>query len=169
MPSHRNDDEIFTRLMLKAQVGKAWAQDAIASWCQDGKGVSEDLVEVAAWNKKAAEQGWFKVLMGLALQCDDGEGVKKNLIEARHWCEISAASGDAQAPHTLSIMLNSNSDGDEKSCLLHCVAEQGHPFAKVGWALDLGERNELNDALFWAVTRKSVFQEMLRAEALRNI
>jgi len=49
--------------MLKAQVGKAWAQDAIASRCQDGKGVSEDLVEVAAWHKKAAEQGWFKVLI----------------------------------------------------------------------------------------------------------
>jgi TPR repeat protein len=63
MPSHRNDDEIFARLMLKAQVGKAWAQDAIASRCQDGKGVSEDLVEVAAWHKKAAEQGWFKVLI----------------------------------------------------------------------------------------------------------
>jgi TPR repeat protein len=85
-----------------AEAGDPEAQNAVGEMLTDGKrGVTIDVVEAAAWFRKAAIQGFAAGQVNLGLMLEHGQGVIKDEAEASRWYRRAALEGFAEGQHNL--------------------------------------------------------------------
>jgi TPR repeat protein len=80
-----------------AEQGDAEAQFRLGLMYREGKGVTQDVKEAAAWLSKAAEQGQVEAQENLGLSYAKGLGVERDWVQADKWFNIAAASGKETA------------------------------------------------------------------------
>ena len=85
------------KLKPVAEHGNAQAQFNLGLMYREGKGVSQDSKEAAAWLGKAAEQGHVEAQENLGLSYAKGAGVERDWVQADKWFNIAAASGKESA------------------------------------------------------------------------
>lgn len=85
-----------------AETGDPEAQNAVGEMLTDGKsGVTIDVVEAAAWFRKAAVQGFAAGQVNLGLMLEHGQGVARDEAEAARWYRRAALEGFAEGQHNL--------------------------------------------------------------------
>jgi TPR repeat protein len=85
-----------------AEAGDPEAQNAVGEMLTDGKqGVTVDVVEAAAWFRKAAIQQFAAGQVNLGLMLEHGQGVLQDQAEASRWYRRAALEGFAEGQHNL--------------------------------------------------------------------
>jgi TPR repeat protein len=85
-----------------AEAGDPEAQNAVGEMLTDGRpGVTVDIVEAAAWFRKAAIQGFGAGQVNLGLMLEHGQGVVRDEAEASRWYRRAALEGFAEGQHNL--------------------------------------------------------------------
>ncbi len=70
----------------------------------NGKGVSQDYAQAAAWYRKAAEQGHADAQYNLGVLYYNGQGVPQDYQQAYAWSSVAAANGHTDAVTSRDIM-----------------------------------------------------------------
>lgn len=93
-------------LMAKAKSGNPGAEVAVGVCYAEGKGVTPDPQQAAAWYRKAADQGYVKGEIHLADLYRDGQGkiFPRDMQQAAHWYRKAADQGDSGAQGTLGML-----------------------------------------------------------------
>eukprot|EP00729_Bicosta_minor_P012138 gene12138-biopygen30069 len=113
-----SDDENFTRywkLVHDRSPGRHTlvAQHNLANMYGTGRGVEQDYVEAAKWQRKAAEAGFAHAQCSLGYMYGTGRGVEQDHVEAVKWFRKSAEAGHAKGQCNLGNMYN-NGKGVEQ-------------------------------------------------------
>jgi uncharacterized protein len=69
-----------------------------------GDGVPKDLVQVAFWYRKSADQGNAPAQSNLGAMYATGKGVPKDLVIAYMWRNLAAAQGNAFAKEAREVL-----------------------------------------------------------------
>jgi hypothetical protein len=72
--------------------GNAEAQTALGLMYSAGRGVPQDDVEAAKWDRCAADQGFTDAQDNLARAYFQGRGVPKDYVQAHMWANLAASS-----------------------------------------------------------------------------
>jgi eukaryotic-like serine/threonine-protein kinase len=130
-------------------------QDSLGYAYATGNGVDKDLVQAAAWFRKAAEQGNAHAQSWLGYLHERGEGVETDFVTAVEWYRKGATNGDASAQRSLGRMYFTGTgvakDETEAAKWYLKAAEKGDAFAQFNlaqmYALGVGvEKNESEGA-----------------------
>ncbi len=92
------------KIRKAAEHGDAKAQFNLGNMYYEGKGVTKDDAQAAAWYRKAAEQGDANAQNNLGMMYDIGLGVTKDYAQAAVWFRKAAEQGDANAQFMLGDM-----------------------------------------------------------------
>ena len=94
--------EAVAAYKAKADAGDAEAQYLYSSALANGRGVAEDKPQAFVYAKKAAEQGYERVLRRVGLGYKEGLGIESNAVKAADcfvrfvkWATEVAEKGDA--------------------------------------------------------------------------
>jgi hypothetical protein len=87
-----------------AEQGVARAQNGIGVMYANGRGVSHDEAQAAAWFQKAADQGYAKAQAYLGYSHKYGLGVPKDYVKAVALLQTAAEHGEALAQTSLGLM-----------------------------------------------------------------
>jgi TPR repeat protein len=87
-----------------AEQGVARAQNGIGIMYANGRGVSHDEAQAAAWFQKAADQGYAKAQAHLGYSYKYGLGVPKDYVKAVALLQTAAEHGEALAQTSLGLM-----------------------------------------------------------------
>ncbi|MDQ6988986.1 MAG: tetratricopeptide repeat protein [Mariprofundaceae bacterium] len=99
---------IIKNNLYKAKEGDASAQYLLATWFEDGRGVSKDQNKALRWYQKAAETGHAKAQYALAKALVASDG--KQSSQALHWFEQAAQQGHQQAASAAVALLAMQND-----------------------------------------------------------
>ena len=91
-------------LRLAAVAGDPVAQFEIAMRYAEGKGVTADSIEAAAWLQRAALRGHGPAQYQLGIAFERGTGVTADPERAKAWYRRAAAQGVAKAMHNLAVL-----------------------------------------------------------------
>lgn len=92
-------------LLARAKAGDAAAEVLVGEKYAQGGGIAQDDQQVAAWYRKAAEQGNIAGEIHLAaLYRDGGKGFPRDRTQAALWYRKAAEQGDADAQGTLGLL-----------------------------------------------------------------
>lgn len=97
-------------LIAAADGGDATAAYEVAVRYSDGRGVSQNLHEAAAWFERAARGGVTPAIFRLGGLYEKGIGVKKDLARARKLYIAAAERGSAKAMHNLAVLYAEGGD-----------------------------------------------------------
>jgi hypothetical protein len=86
-------EESIQELRARAEAGDAEAQNDLGVIYANGNVLPQNLVQAAAWYRKAAEQGDSRAQANLGLMYATGRGVPRNDVEAVAWYRKGAAQG----------------------------------------------------------------------------
>lgn len=101
----RGDDQtIFKRVLLLAELGDATAQYYLGYMYSVGRGVKQDGVKAVKWYRKAAEQGNADAQANLGSAYSAGRGVRQDSTEAAKWFKKAAENGSANGQLKLGLM-----------------------------------------------------------------
>ena len=92
------------RIRIRAVLGNAEAEAALADMYVRGEGGARDLTEAARWFRRAAEQGNAAAQYNLATMYANGEGVPRDAAQAARWYQKAAEQGDDDAANELGRM-----------------------------------------------------------------
>jgi TPR repeat protein len=108
-----------------AEQGDASAQYLLGQCYANGNGVKTNLVQAAAWYRKAADQG-DPGAQGRLGQCYDyGDGVTANPVQAATWYQKAAEQGYAYAQYRLGLCYEKGRgvvQNDIQACVHHLIA-----------------------------------------------
>ena len=96
-----SDRQLWERL---AERGDATAQYRLASFYQNGWGVTADYEIAAVWLRRAADQGQSDAQFNLGLLYLKGQGVREDAKQAAAWFRKSAEAGNKLAQCNLGAM-----------------------------------------------------------------
>ena len=85
--------EDIDELRTRAEAGDAEAQNDLGVIYDNGNVLPQNLVQAAAWYRKAAEQGDSRAQANLGFMYATGRGVPRNDVEAVAWYRKGAAQG----------------------------------------------------------------------------
>lgn len=77
----------------------------------DGRGVTADAAQAAAWYGRAAEEGLAVAQYRFANMNEKGNGVPRDIAMAKSWYERAAEQGNAGAMHNLAVLHAMGADG----------------------------------------------------------
>jgi len=122
------------RIHIRAVLGNADAEAALADMYLRGEGRPKDLTEAARWFRRAAEQGNATAQYNLATMYANGEGVPRDTAQAANWYRRAAEQGDDDAQNELGRMYWTG-DGVARNLILAAewsrrAAEQGNKIAQ---------------------------------------
>ena len=101
----RGDDQtIFKRVSLLAELGDATAQYYLGYMYSVGQGVKQNNVEAVKWYRKAAEQGNADAQANLGSAYAAGSGVRQDETKAVKWFKKAAENGSADGQLKLGAM-----------------------------------------------------------------
>ena len=151
------EQETFEASLKNAKKGKAYAQHAVATKYEAGRGTKKNFNKAAKYFRAAAEQGhpWSMSSYGNLLE--KGAGVRKDIGEAKKWYERSAELKQPQG-YTHLGNLYENGIGVQKdeakaARLYRIAAEMGFDIAQcsLGCCYDFGTGLPENpeQALIW--------------------
>src|SRR5215469_12033516 len=92
------------RIRIRAALGNAEAEAALADMYARGEGRTRDLTEAARWFRRAAEQGNAAAQYNLGTMYANGEGVPRDRAQAARWYQKAAEQGDDDAANELGRM-----------------------------------------------------------------
>ena len=122
------------RIRVRAVLGNADAEAALADMYYRGEGRPKDLTEAARWLQRAAEQGNAAAQYNLGTMYANGEGVPRDASQAAKWYRAAAKQDDDDAENELGRMYWTG-DGVPRDLTLAAVwsqkaAEQGNRIAQ---------------------------------------
>ena len=94
---------VFPTTWIRAHLGGADSQLALAYSYGTGEGMERDEQKAAYWYGKAAEQGDPRAQLALAARYDQGLGVAKDPEAATRWFRAAADQGDPEAQVALAL------------------------------------------------------------------
>ena len=127
-------------LRVNAERGNAEAQTRLARMYAEGRGVTKDEVQAAAWFRKAAEQGYAAAQYNLGLMYEGGLlGATEDEAQAVAWYRKAAEQGYADAQLYLGAMYAEGrgvtKDEVQAAAWFRKAAEQGHAAAQYNLGL----------------------------------
>ena len=156
--------EAVAAYKAKADAGDAEAQYLYSSALANGRGVAEDKPQAFAYAKKAAEQGYERVLRRVGLGYKEGWGVESNAVKAADcfarfvkWATEAAEKGDANAQCNLGWCYEGG-DGVESNMTeavkwYRKAAEQGDVRGQISlgrcYATGRGVEKDLSETVKW--------------------
>ncbi|HME70604.1 MAG TPA: tetratricopeptide repeat protein [Myxococcota bacterium] len=122
------------RIRVRAVLGNADAEAALADMYYRGDGRPKDLTEAARWFRRAAEQGNAAAQYNLGTMYANGEGVPRDASQAAKWYQDAAKQGDDDSENELGRMYWTG-DGVQRDLSLAAAwsrkaAEQGNRIAQ---------------------------------------
>jgi localization factor PodJL len=98
-------------LIAAAVAGEPGASYEVAIRFAEGRNVSQDLAQAAAWFDHAARSGLAPAQFRLGTMYEKGLGIKKDLQEARRLYLAAADKGNAKAMHNLAVLYAEGLEG----------------------------------------------------------
>ena len=122
-----------------AERGDAAAQTILAAMYRTGRGVTKNQSKALKWYRRAADQGFAKVLYSLGLMYESGQGVTASESEALRWYRRAADAGDAAAQSNIGLLYYEGrgvaENFGEALLWLRRAAEQGYAVAQYNLGL----------------------------------
>lgn len=144
-------------LRVAAATGNPNAQFEVAARYTDGKIITQDFREAAAWYQKAAAKGLAPAQYRLGTFYEKGRGVPTDKAAARIWYERAAEKGNSKAMHNLAVIYADTNGGEPdfaKAALwFRSAAELGLTDSQYNYGIlnerGLGVRPNLAEAYKW--------------------
>jgi localization factor PodJL len=144
-------------LRSAAATGVPAAQFEMAARYADGRGVTKDLAQAAAWFERAAQQEFAPAQYRLGAMYEKGNGVERDLEKAREWYQRAAERGHVRAMHNLAVLIAEGAAGKPdygtaaqwfRSAAEHGVRDSQYNFAILN-ARGLGVAQDLVQSYMW--------------------
>jgi localization factor PodJL len=140
-----------------AAAGAPAAQFEMAARYADGRGVTKDLAQAAAWFERAAQQEFAPAQYRLGAMYEKGLGTDRDLDKAREWYQRAAERGHVKAMHNLAVLVAEGAAGKPdygsaaqwfRTAAEHGVRDSQYNFAILN-ARGLGVAQDLVQSYLW--------------------
>lgn len=144
-------------LRNEAAAGAPAAQFEIALRYAEGRGLSRDLSQAAAWFERAAQQEFAPAQYRLGALFEKGVGVERDLEKARSWYQRAAERGNVKAMHNLAVLIAEGAAGKPdyasaaqwfRAAAEHGVRDSQYNFAILN-ARGLGTAQDMVQSYMW--------------------
>lgn len=144
-------------LRSAAGSGMPLAQFEIGLRYAEGRGITRDLAQAAAWFERAAQQEHAPAQYRLGALYEKGTGVERDLEKAQSWYQRAAERGNVRAMHNLAVLIAEGAAGKPdyasaaqwfRAAAEHGVRDSQYNFAILN-ARGLGTAQDMVQSYMW--------------------